>query len=212
LVGIDTDIIFPEKIDELGCELIVFASRHKSKAEKKTLSVHPTGNFSKAMFGGNEKELSFVSANAMRNVFLEMVNREKEFEVCLEVTHHGPTQFKTPLFFVEIGSTEKEWVLEDKGELVAESILKGLESKEQVECVIGFGGGHYAPVFSQKERDFAFGHMCAKYGLDELNEELVKQMVEKTVGNVSRAFVDSGMKSEHKKKVCTALDNLGINY
>ena len=100
----------------------------------------------------------------------------------------------------------------EKGELVADCILKGLESKEEVGCAIGFGGGHYTPVFSKREREFAFGHMCAKYALDDLGAGLVAQMAEKTIGNVARAFVDSGMKSRHKKKIFTALDDLGIEY
>ena len=100
----------------------------------------------------------------------------------------------------------------EKGELVADCILEGLEKKDKADCVIGFGGGHYTPMFSKKEKEFAFGHMCAKYALDDLDTGLVAQMAEKTIGNVAHAFVDSGMKSRHKKKIFAALGGLGIEY
>ncbi len=42
----------------------------------------------------------------------------------LEVTHHGPTENQTPLFFVEIGSDEEQWRNPSLGELTAEALYE----------------------------------------------------------------------------------------
>jgi len=45
------------------------------------------------------------------------------YQVSYEVTHHGPTTLVHPSFFVEIGSTEKEWGDPVAGRAVAEAVL-----------------------------------------------------------------------------------------
>ena len=130
----------------------------------------------------------------------------------LEATHHGPTGFKTPLFFVEIGSGEAQWRDAEAADFVADCILKGLASGKKHEHAIGFGGGHYCPKWSEIE-DVAFSHVCAKYALDPLTPELVRQMIERTADGVDFAVLDDkGMKSRHKTMVKAALDGLGIDY
>lgn len=195
-------------------ELLLVASRHKSESGKPTLTVHPTGNYCEAKYGGNPKTLQATNANSMRNVFLCLLDDPPEgYDVSLEVTHHGPTDIEVPLFFVEIGSTKTQWQDKEVADFLAEAILHGLKSKEKVETVIGFGGGHYCPTFTKMEEEIAFGHICPKYSADFLDEDIIKQMVDKTVDGVKYAILDEkGLRGKHKTLIKDILDKLNIDY
>lgn len=219
LASIKEDIIFPTRLDELAkeyqLELIVMASRHKSESGKPTLTVHPTGNFGEeAKYGGETRALQNTSANAMRNIYLQILNDPPEgYEVSLEATHHGPTEFETPILFAELGSSEEQWGDTEAGEFLADAIVNGLQSKEAVEAVIGFGGNHYASKFSKMEEDIAFGHICPKYAMDLLDEGMVRQMVEKTTDGIGQAVLDEkGMKGRQKSMVKMFLEAVGIEF
>jgi D-aminoacyl-tRNA deacylase len=196
---------------EYGLEYIVVASRHWAKSGQPSLTVHPTGNFGKAMYGGRPRELQRTLANPMRDVFLELLrDPPRGFEVSLEATHHSPTQFETPMFFAELGSGNRQWEDETAGAYLAEAIMKGISSRGGAPVAIGFGGGHYCPTFTVMERETAFGHIAAKYALDLLTPELIGQMVERTVDGVKRAYLEGGLKGHQKKRVEVALRNLGV--
>jgi len=136
------------------------------------------------MYGGRTRELQATLANPMRHVFLKALeDPPRGFEVSLEATHHSPTQFRTPMFFAEVGSTETQWRDE----------------------------GHYCPTFSVMEQEMAFGHMAAKYAIDLLTPELVGQMAEKTLDGVEGAVLDRGLKGHQKKKVEVALRKQDIS-
>ena len=191
-------------------EYIVVASRHWAKSGKPTLTAHPTGNFGKAMYGGNPKELQYTAPNPMRNIYLKILETPPTgFEVSLEATHHSPTEFQVPMFFVEIGSREEQWKDETVGDYLVDCILKGMDSNEKAPKAIGFGGGHYCPKFSEYIKEYAMGHMAAKYAIDLLEEDLVTQMIEKSNG-IDTILFDKGLKGKHKRKVLKILDSLGL--
>jgi len=194
----------------LGIDYYVVASRHWARSGQPSLTVHATGNFGKAVFGGRRAELQFVPPNPMRRVF-QAIQRVPPhgFQVSLEATHHSPTQFRTPMFFAEVGSSPRQWTDVDVCRYLVGAILDGLASRDEVPPAIGFGGGHYCPKFSVKERDVAFGHVAAKYAFPELTEELMGQMSVKS-GSVQTAFVEDSVKGYDKKKVEVALKKLGI--
>jgi D-aminoacyl-tRNA deacylase len=136
----------------------------------------------------NSSALRYLNANPVHG-----------FDVCLEVTHHGPTNLKKPLVFIEVGSTEKEWGQVNACAVAADTIMNlSLNGKGSE---IAFGGPHYAPKFTKlclEGRNI--GHICPKYYLDTLDENLFKQMVEKTVPKPSKAIIDKkGVKGRHKK-------------
>ena len=192
-------------------DYIVVASRHWASSGKPSLTVHPTGNFGKAMYGGRPRELQRTVANPMRDVFLELKrDPPRGFEVSLEATHHSPTQFETPMFFAELGSGKHEWGDGAAGVYLAEAIVKGIKLKGGAPVAIGFGGGHYCPTFTVMEREIAFGHIAAKYALDLLTPELIGQMVKRTVDGVGGAYLEGGVKGHQKKMVEVALRNLGV--
>ena len=196
---------------EYDLEYIVVASRHWARSGKPSLTVHPTGNFGKAMYGGRPRELQKTLANPMRDVFLELlIDPPKGFEVSLEATHHSPTQFETPMFFAELGSGKHQWGDGAAGAYLAEAIVNGIGSRGEAQVAIGFGGGHYCPMFTVMERETAFGHIAAKYALDLLTPELIFQMVERTVDGVEKAYLEGGVKGHQKKRVEVALRNLSV--
>ncbi len=218
LIEREEDVLYLEGLDDVsdrfGLEYLVVVSRHSSAKQIRSLSVHPTGNFGTAKYGGRDKELSYTFANGMHRVFIELLNRNPgDYQVTLEVTHHGPTQFKTPLFFAEVGSTEKEWTDPDAVEALVRSILEGNKRKKKTEVAVGFGGGHYAPKFTPLEETIAFGHICAKYNAGYLDESMVSQMIQKVWDGVDFAVIDEkGLKGQQRRDVKEWLNYLGVEY
>ena len=195
-------ICYLEQLDDLGAEQIIVASSHKSEAGKPSFTIHSTGNFGKNELGGNARELSYTNGQVIRNIYLQMLTNEMtDYMVCLEQTHHGPTQFKTPMCFVELGSSEKQWNDQNAADFLVDCILKGIRTNEKAESVIGVGGNHYASLFSGLERDYAFGHMCPKYSLENLDETMVGQMASKTMPEPKKViFDDKGIKQKSRLK------------
>jgi D-aminoacyl-tRNA deacylase len=194
-----------------GLDYIVIASRHWARSGQPSFTVHPTGNFGKAMYGGRNRELQPTLANPMRDVYLGLAkDPPKGFKVSMEATHHSPTQFETPMFFAELGSSKRQWIDEGPARYLVEAILEGIDAKSEVPVAIGFGGGHYCPTFSVLAEETAFGHMAAKYALDLITPELISQMRAKTLDGVDHAVLDKGLKGHQRKKVEVALKKLGI--
>ena len=208
---------YPADFDALAgthdLDYVVVASRHSSSSGKPCLTVHPTGNFGKAVYGGRPRELQWTVANPMRDVYLELLgDPPRGYDVSMEATHHSPTQFETPMFFAELGSSKRQWRDESTARYLAEAIVNGTRAGGEAPVVIGFGGGHYCPTFSVMEREVAFGHIAAKHSLDLLTPELIGQMVGKTREGVERAVFDKGMKGHQRKRVEVALRKLGVEY
>lgn len=196
--------------EEHGLDYIVVASRHWAESGKPSLTVHPTGNFGKSMYGGRHYELQYTAPNPMRDVYLRILGDPPEgFQVSLEATHHSPTQFRVPMFFAEVGSREAQWRNPDVCSYLVDCILEGMDDDGEAPVALGFGGGHYCPTFSAKMTEYAFGHMAAKYTIPLLTEELVAQMLEKSPG-AEAAMLDGGLKGHERKKVESLLGGLGI--
>ena len=200
--------------EQLGIEYYVIAYRHASRSGAPCLTVHAPGNFGEALYGGRPRELQRTVAKPMRSIFLKLREDPPEgYAISLEATHHSPTSFKTPMFFAEIGSTPEQWTDQEAAEHLARAIIDGVSSIGEAPVAIGFGGGHYCPKFTELESEMAFGHICAKYALDLLDEELVRQMVERTVDGVEVAILDhKGMKGRQRRRVEELLKELGVEY
>ncbi len=207
-------IDYDKLAERLGIEYYVIAYRHASKSGAPSLTVHAPGNFGEALYGGKPRELQRTVARPMRSIFLRLRENPPEgYAVSLEATHHSPTSFRTPMFFAEIGSTPEQWTDPEAAEHLTTAILEGISKIEEAPVAIGFGGGHYCPKFTELEGELAFGHICAKYALDLLDEELVRQMVERTLDGVEVAILDhKGMKGRQRRRVEEILMELGIEY
>lgn len=185
---IDDLHIYHDNVDEeikksgYNVSTVVFASRHASKAKRKTLSVHAIGNFGKAEYGGIDGEIVKCNPLLMRNALALLKEKNlDEYEVCYEATHHGP-YLKKECFFIEVGSTEKEWRDDKACSAIAETILNIEEEKYEV--AVGIGGGHYAPRFTDiaLEKNIAFGHIVARYAIANINEKMIAKILDATPG------------------------------
>ena len=220
LITTTRDMIYCDHLEEhFDTEVFIFCSRHRAESAKPALLVHSTGNLGvEASFGGNPQEVS-ISAPGLVSAALRRLHREREergldaFDVSLEVTHHGPTSLDTPLVFVELGSTEEYWVHKEGARAVAAAIMDCVSAPLDVDSVIGFGGTHYASKFNKLvlEKDFNIGHMAPKYAVNDLTMDVVKQMITRTTGNVTRAVVDwKGLNAENKAHIFPILENAGL--
>ncbi|MCG7844602.1 MAG: D-aminoacyl-tRNA deacylase [Methanomassiliicoccales archaeon] len=174
MVTTDTLHLYLDHVDQLvGKELgvtvdeVIFLSKHKAASGKPTLTMHPIGNFGPANNGGKDKALVPPSPAFLSGLLRELsrTGQELPFAISYEVTHHGP-YLEVPTTYVEIGSDESTWGHQGAAKALASAILNCELSDGPV--VIGVGGGHYAPRFTEVTltKKVNFGHMVAKHVLD----------------------------------------------
>ena len=164
-------------------EVVVFLSKHRSESGTPSLTVHPIGNFGGADFGGKPGTLVPTAPRIMTDV-LRGIRREATglpYEVTFEATHHGPS-LESPAFFIEAGSTEREWGDRAAAEALMRAILSATRSSSPI--AIGVGGGHYVPRLTDValSRDVAFGHLLAGHALPFLTDAMIDQVVARTPG------------------------------
>ncbi len=205
--GIDKKLIawgFPPSI-------IIFASKHRSRDERAILTVHSTGNVNEAKFGGKERKLAVAAAQAVRSLLrsLKILAENEDYEVTLECTHHGPSEIDVPSVFVEIGSSEAQWVDEVAGRMAADAILMLKEGDSPV--AVGFGGTHYAPRQTALilSTDITFGHIFPSHVLDEMREFMVRQAFAKSRADFAY-FDRKSMKGEQREKLRRMVESIGF--
>ena len=218
LAEIRTEHIFADYIDQhFHDDFIIFASRHRSESRRPTLCVHPCGNWEdKAEFGGRPRTLEPTTALPMKAAlkFIAESSLPEGFEVTYEATHHGP-HLSTPFFFVEIGSTEREWVVPELGELLARAIMRACEAREGGKVAIGIGGIHYEEKFTKRalESGVAMGHMCPKHHIDAFDAGMARQAVEKTVEKAELALIDwKSLKALEREKAMKVLEEIDLPW
>lgn len=202
---------------KINPKVAIFLSRHRSKTGEPTLTTHPIGNFTEALFGGIEKTLSISSPKLMTQ-FLRIMKKNADknklyHNICFEVTHHGP-YMSIPTFYIEVGSTDEEWIKQKPANILAESLLQLLEKyhyeddfKDDIPVLVGVGGGHYAPRFTDValEKKIAFGHMIPNYQIKKgvINEEMIEKTI-KATPNFNGIYIH---KKSMKKSEVTTLKN-----
>lgn len=203
-----------EAEEELGIKpkQAIFISRHKSKTGEPTLTTHPIGNYADAQFGGKPKTL-IESSPRLSTELLRLIKKNAEkaktyHKVCFEVTHHGP-YLNIPTLYAEVGSSQEEWEKTEPADIVAESLLdlfnKHLYEEEfpdDIPVLLGIGGGHYAPRFTDValEKKAAFGHMIPSYHIDagNINNEILEKTI-KAIPNLYGVYLHK--KALKKSKV-----------
>jgi D-aminoacyl-tRNA deacylase len=205
-------------------DLIIFASRHTSKTARPAFLVHTTGNWgNNADFGGKPQDLSNTSALLHKAGFESLKEQIEKFDNSVpldcEVTHHGPTTLDIPLIFMELGSSKQEWLVKEAGELVANAIVNTVfkyrdftEEKTQ-QVGLGFGGTHYAPNFNRliTNNNIALSFICPKYYIQELNENIIRMMIDNTLEKIDYFVVDwKGTNSQDKKHLIPLLEEFDI--
>lgn len=184
-------------------EYYIFLSKHKSESKKPCLTCHFPGNFGEDVsYGGNVKELG-VAYPSLEKIFMRnLIKAKKElqreelekYQIVIEATHHGPTHFKEPVLFVEIGSSEKEWTEKSAAEVVGLAVKRTVETANEhfSKIGIGFGGTHYSEKFTKViiDSQFAIGHVFPKYQIKNINEEIFNQLCEKSAEEIKYVLID----------------------
>lgn len=232
IIELSKETIFSEDISEKkypelrGIDFLIFASTHRSEKATPSLCLHAPGNWRDADLGGKPGKKCKTSAFVLKYLFQELdknyqENKDKlteEYQVTLEVTHHGPL-IEMPCCFIELGSSEKQWQDKEAAKIIAKTILS-LENYPNThidnwQAVIGVGGPHYAPNFNkiQLNSHYAISHIIPEYALP-LTESMLKEAEQKTIENVKEVLIDwKGCgNSESRQNIINLLEKSGLKH
>ena len=220
LVTIDRMHVHAENIDrkaeEFGVKVddIVVLSRHSSSSGKPTLTVHPIGNYRANEMGGQAETLVKAAPHLMTATLRRMaaINKDPVYSVSFEVTHHGP-YVDVPTMYIEIGSDESHWGDRTAAEVLVDSLLSADE--KDYPTVIGVGGGHYAPRFTELvlSTKVDMGHMVPNYQINDASDDEVSRMISsaaKASGTEMVYVHRNSMKGPEERRVNGIIDSLGL--
>ncbi|MBU0958403.1 MAG: hypothetical protein KKB31_00515 [Nanoarchaeota archaeon] len=196
-------------------DFVIFPCTHRSEKGTKSLSVHVPGNWRTADLGGEMGKVCPTSALFQKHMFeiLNEVAKQYEitdYEITLEVTHHGPLINK-PCVFIEIGSSEEQWRDRKAGFVIAKTIADSINTFEPSpyrEIAIGIGGPHYCPNFNkiQEVSNVALSHIIPTYA-SPITEEMIKEAITKTEEDVDFAVIDwKAFNSEERQRIIGILE------
>ena len=218
LVRTDELHIYLKSHEDLApwADAIVFLSRHSGSPGKPVITAHAPGNFADASYGGEPGKLSIAFPYLMKLFLIEAEKNcaESGYEVAMEPTHHGPS-FDVPTAFVEIGSSEREWIDEKAGEIVAVSLLNAIKKLDQseFEVAVGFGGPHVNHHFTeiQLRSSYAIGHILRNYDIDGASKSSIISAFERSFPKARVAILDwKSLRSDHKSKIVPILEEIGV--
>jgi len=197
-------------------DLVIFATKHEAKSKIPSLCIHTQGNWGKAEFGGRDKKLCIAPASLLKTSLLKLeeLAQNTEWEVVQEISHHGP-YLEKPSMFIEIGSDLEQWQNKEAGKLIAKTIMHLLTNKiPKYKIAFGIGGLHHTPIFKKVmlNTDYAFGHVCPKYQLENLNKELIQQALNKTQEKVDLVVLDWKGLGQFKEKVVNLLKEMNLEF
>jgi D-aminoacyl-tRNA deacylase len=162
---------------------LVFPSVHRSERGDAALTVHPLGNPGPvADVGGRAGILNPSAPRLMANGLRRLDERAGVVGIpaTYEATHHGP-ELRVPAFFIEVGGGDADRPPAAATALIAD-VVRSLSEDPADRVVLGVGGGHYAPHFTDlaKRRSLAFGHILARHTLDALVPAVARSAWEQT--------------------------------
>ncbi|AFU59237.1 putative D-tyrosyl-tRNA(Tyr) deacylase [Candidatus Nitrososphaera gargensis Ga9.2] len=195
----------------------IFLSKHRSDSQIPTLTCHCTGNFADNSYGGNPREIA-ISYPSLQKGYLKAITAARhkvpEYDIIIEATHHGPTSLKKPILFVELGSSEKQWGDRNAAGVICETLLglldRGIERCNKVG--IALGGTHYPTKFNKLllESEFGLAAVASKHNLEAIDEQMLDQMIEKSVEKVTHIVVDGKGLGSQKDRIIKMAEKTGL--
>jgi D-aminoacyl-tRNA deacylase len=195
----------------------IFLSKHRSESRIPTLTCHCTGNFADNPYGGNVRELA-ISYPYLQKRYLKEINNSKlalsYYQIVIEASHHGPTSLKKPVLFIEIGSTEMQWIDRNAASIVCNCLLRvllnGLGQCEKVG--IGLGGTHYPSKFNKLllETEFGLAAVAPKHNLESVDKDMLNQMIAKSIETVTHIIVDWKGLGKEKNRIMGLVEDTGL--
>jgi D-aminoacyl-tRNA deacylase len=210
-------LFYLEDLDEIypNSTAFIFLSKHSSESRIPTLTCHFTGNYTDDIhYGGNPRELG-ISYPYFQKQYIKEINNMRslvsDYDIVIEATHHGPTSLRKPVTFIEIGSTERQWVDKYVASVVCDCILTVITSGTGhcKKVGIGLGGTHYPVKFTRLllESEFGLGAVAAKHDLMSINEDMINQMISKSVERVTHIVIDRKGLGKEKKRIIDLIKN-----
>jgi len=207
----DLDMSYPD------AHSFIFLSKHRSDSQIPTLTCHCTGNFSDNPYGGNPREIA-VSYPSLQKAYLKAItaarNRVPEYDVIIEATHHGPTSLKKPVLFVELGSSEKQWSDGNAAGVICDALLSVLDNgiERCGKVGVALGGTHYPTKFNKLllESEFGLAAVASKHNLEAIDDQMLEQMIAKSVEKVTHIVVDSKGLGSQKDRIIKMAEKTGL--
>lgn len=194
---------------------VIFMSKHAAKSGQPALTVHPIGNYKDNQFGGKERTLVPAAPASMTDALRRIVstNDMAGTQTCFEVTHHGPW-LEAPTFFIEIGSDESNWGNVHAAEVLAQ-VISDLDPDYESVKLVGVGGGHYAPRFTEVALRYraSFGHMVPGYQLDGADDGEIVRMVSEACAATDTHTVyihRKSMKKSEERRISDLMESAGF--
>lgn len=222
IIELKKESIYEDNIDKIpelkNTDFIIFATKHRSEKERKTLSLHAPGNWRSAELGGKSGGVCLTSALVLKYLFQELIkNNNSDYEVTLECTHHGP-YIEKPCCFIEIGSTENQWQDKQPAQIIAKTLASLQQFKKQkYKIAIGMGGPHYCPNFNKiqlsEKSKIAISHIIPEYNLP-LTKPMLEQAIQKTKEPINLFLIDwkgCGI-SQQRQQIINLLEQLNLKY
>ena len=193
---------------------LIIATTHRSAAGTPSFTVHPIGNWTDdASFGGEPNMVTATPARLMRACLDALIKcNATEHLVTMEATHHGPI-LTSPTMFIEIGSDEVAWKTPEFGKIIAMALLDVIDHPlKEYPIAFGIGGPHYCPNFLSimRKSGYAIGNICAKYGLEGLDENKILDAMKKS--DASSILLDWKGLGKHKDRIVAILEQNKIEY
>jgi D-aminoacyl-tRNA deacylase len=214
-----------KKFPELrNIDFLIFASTHRSEKGEPSLCLHAPGNWRTADLGGEPGKICKTSAYVLKYLFQELnknyglnkSNLKNEYNITLEVTHHGPL-IEIPCCFIELGSKQEQWEDIEAAKIIAKTILTLQDfNKDKFNWIpaVGIGGPHYAPNFNkiQEKSDYAISHIIPSY-IEQITENMIIEAEEKTIEQVKELIIDwKSFNSSERNNIITIIKKLGLKY
>jgi D-aminoacyl-tRNA deacylase len=216
LVTIATPAISADWLEEkYQYDGFVFLSKHAAESGVLALTCHSTGNFSKADFGGKERQVAIPNSDLQKSYIKNLwdaKNSFPEFQITIEATHHGPTDLNKPSLFIEIGTTEKQWNDVNLCNSIADIVVRTITSEiSENPVALCFGGTHYPNKFTKEliEGKFALGTVIPKHALDFLDNELFSHILQRNK-NATASLLDWNGLGKNKQKVLDLLEHTDL--
>jgi D-aminoacyl-tRNA deacylase len=211
------DISFWKSKDLLSS--YIFLSKHVSESGIPTLTCHCTGNYADNPYGGNRREIAISYPYLQKQYLMQITNAKSSipgYDIVIEATHHGPTSLKKPVLFIEIGSTEWQWIDRNATSFVCNCLLNIIGNRLGKRCEkvgIGLGGTHYPIKFNKLllRSEFGLAAVATKYDLKSIDENMLKQMIAKSIEEVNYIVVDWKGLGKEKKRIMELVEDTGLN-
>jgi D-aminoacyl-tRNA deacylase len=209
-----------ENIDRLysHAKVFIFLSKHRSHSCIPTLTCHFTGNFSTDnSYGGNPRQIALSYPSLQKEYLKALTSAQQkvpQYDVIIEATHHGPTSLNKPVLFIELGSSEKQWTDDNAAAVICDTLLgmldNGFEYCDKVG--IALGGTHYPVKFNKLllESTFGLGAIASKHNLEAIDEDMLNQMIEKSVEKVTHAILDNKGLGRQKDRIMSIVEKTSL--